>query len=71
MSIFIRRTIMEIADERTARSVPILYGGSIDPQNAEVFLKDGGMQGLLVGHESLNSKHFNEILKIANDVAKR
>ncbi len=68
IAIFIRRTIMEIADGQIARSVPILYGGSICPQNAEAFLKDGGMQGLLVGHESLNPKHFNEILKIANQI---
>lgn len=68
IAIFIRRTIMEITDGQIARSVPILYGGSICPQNAEAFLKDGGMQGLLVGHESLNPKHFNEILKIANQI---
>ncbi len=68
ISMYIRRALLSIAGEKIARSIPILYGGSISPKNAEDFLRDNIMQGLLVGRASLNSKSFNEILKIANQI---
>jgi triosephosphate isomerase len=65
-AIFIRRTLLPIVGDRLARRIPILYGGSIELKNAERFLREGGVQGLLVGSQSLIPKNFNEILKIAN-----
>lgn len=67
-AIFIRRMLLPIAGDQLARQIPIIYGGSVDVKNAEQFLKEGGIQGLLVGSQSLIPKNFNEILKIANKI---
>lgn len=48
-----------------AREAVVLYGGSVDATNAQGFLEDGLVQGLLVGRASLDPKTFNQILKIA------
>ena len=43
-------------------SVPILYGGSVKPENAHLILTTKHVSGLLVGGASLNSAEFNGIL---------
>lgn len=68
IAIFIRREFLPIVGNQAARNMPILYGGSVDPTNAGNFLKEGGMQGLLVGSQSLIPKNFGEILAIANKI---
>jgi len=70
MSIFIRRVLTDIAGKDLALSIPVIYGGSVDARDAPGFLESGGVSGLLVGHESLNSSHFNEILQIAEQSAR-
>ncbi len=67
MSIYIKRILLEIAGKELSRAVPILYGGSVEPENAGEILKNGGVQGFLVGRASLAPKQFNKILKIANE----
>jgi len=65
MKIFIKKVISDIYDANTAHSVSILYGGSVNPLNAESFVKGGEADGLLVGRDSLNSKKFGDILNVA------
>jgi len=67
MAIFLRKVFAEVAGNDLALSTPIIYGGSVNAENAGEFLKQG-FDGLLIGRESLNPKHFNEILKQASDV---
>lgn len=45
--------------------IPVVYGGSVDAINAESFLLDGLVAGLLVGRASLDPKQFVQIIKIA------
>jgi triosephosphate isomerase len=63
MKIFIKKVISDIYDAKVAHSIPILYGGSVNPKNAKLFIKEGGADGLLVGRDSLNPKNFGMILK--------
>ncbi len=67
MSIYIRRVLQPIVGKELTHDLPIIYGGSAEPVNAEAFLKEGKVQGFLVGHASLKPEQFNEILKIANE----
>lgn len=67
-AIFIRRELLPLIGNQAARNIPILYGGSVNPENAGGFLERAGMQGLLVGSQSLIPKNFGEILKIANSI---
>lgn len=43
----------------------VLYGGSIDSQNAKAFLQQENINGLLIGTSSLDSEEFLKIVEIA------
>jgi len=45
---------------------PILYGGSVNSENAASYVKKAGFDGLLVGGASLDSKEFIKIIKNVN-----
>ncbi len=45
------------------KNVPILYGGSINSQNAKKYISDAGFQGLLVGGASLDPGEFIKLIK--------
>jgi triosephosphate isomerase (TIM) len=66
MTIFIRKILRKLYPRNITMNVPILYGGSANNTNAEGFLRDGGVQGLLVGRASLDTKIFGEMLNIAD-----
>ncbi len=65
MAIFIRRILTSIHDRPSADRVRILYGGSVNEENAALLFSDGMVDGFLVGGVSLKSKAFAEILSIA------
>lgn len=67
MNIFIRRILQPIVGKELTHDIPIIYGGSVEPENVEPLLRDGKVNGFLVGHASLRPSQFNEILKIANE----
>ncbi len=69
--IFIRKIISRIIGKKKALILPVLYGGSVSALNAGDFLKTGQVDGLLVGHDSLNPKNFAEIIKIASSLPAR
>lgn len=45
-----------------------IYGGSVNEQNAEDFIKQNNIQGVLVGGASLKKDEFAKILNIANSI---
>ena len=63
MKIFIKKVISDIYDGKVALNMTILYGGSVNPENAESFMKEDCADGLLVGRDSLDPKKFGGILK--------
>ncbi|HAE36981.1 MAG: Bifunctional PGK/TIM [Candidatus Nomurabacteria bacterium GW2011_GWF2_35_66] len=63
--IFIKKILSDLYDIKTASGVRILYGGSVNPLNAESFIKEGGADGLLVGRDSLTPKKFIQIINLA------
>ncbi len=62
-SLFVRKVLAEIYDSKTAMTIPILYGGSVNHDNAKEMITFGEVQGLLVGRESLKPKNFGNLLK--------
>lgn len=68
MAVFIRKILMDIVGNELARKIPVLYGGSVSSGNAKQFLKDGQMDGLLVGNKSLDKEDFKKILLIAENI---
>lgn len=61
--IFIRKVLTDIFDRKTAESITILYGGSVEPGNAQNLFKSTGIKGFLVGHASLGAKELLDIAK--------
>ena len=61
----IRSELKSIYNKELSASVPILYGGSVNPNNAGAYLTVPGVNGLLVGGSSLISDHFVDIVEIA------
>ncbi len=53
ISLFIKNLLAKIYNQETAEKIRIIYGGSANSENAQGYLKDAGMQGLLVGGASL------------------
>lgn len=46
--------------------IKVLYGGSVDAQNINLFLSQNNIDGALVGGASLKKEEFAKILEIAN-----
>ena len=66
MALLIRKIIAKLYNQKIAKNLRILYGGSVDSKNAKNYLKEAGLDGLLVGGASLNPQEFVKIVKIAN-----
>jgi len=62
MAIFIRKILFDKFGKDMSQ-IRIVYGGSVNEKTAEDFLKNGGVNGLLVGRASLDAKKFLEIIK--------
>lgn len=62
---FIRKLIKEI-DEQDAEQLTLLYGGSVNDQNAKAIFAMPDIDGGLIGGASLNAKQFVEIIKCIN-----
>ena len=64
MRIYIQKVISDMVDDKVIASMPILYGGSVAPKNAQDFITTGGMQGLLIGRASIDPKSFKSIVDV-------
>lgn len=53
----------------TKGSIPILYGGSVNPENAASILASKNVSGGLIGGASLELTKFNDICEIADNFA--
>ncbi len=61
MALWVRKVLAELYGTEHALSVPVLYGGSVDPENAAAFVREGGVRGLLVGRASRKPRLFHRI----------
>jgi triosephosphate isomerase len=66
MTIYIRKVLTEIYDKQISDATPILYGGSVNVDNVEDIIKDGEIDGLLVGRDSLIPENIMKIVAVAN-----
>lgn len=63
MQLFIESILTKLYDRQTAKSVRLIYGGSVKSGNVALLHKEGGMNGFLVGSSSLKAEEFLEIIK--------
>ena len=64
--IYIRKVVSEFWGREAARALRIIYGGSVKSANIIYFLKEGKMDGALVGGASLDSSEFTKIISETN-----
>ncbi len=72
-ALYIRKLIMKMLPRRTADTIRVIYGGSVNAKNGAQFISRDirGMEGLLVGGASLNPKEFVEIVRSVSRAARR
>ena len=63
MHYYIRNIISSHFDSKVADNIPILYGGSVKPNNAKEIFSEPDVDGGLIGGASLNAEDF---INIAN-----
>lgn len=61
----IRSVVRDIAGDEAESMVRVLYGGSMNQGNAEMFLEQPDIDGGLVGGASLDAKSFGSIVETA------
>ncbi len=62
-TLFIKKVAGEIFGKDIADSFQILYGAAVEPENTPTLFAQGNIDGLLVGHASLQGEQFQAILK--------
>ncbi len=67
----IKSALCELYGERTGLMVPVLYGGSVNNDNAEAFMKQPHIDGLFIGRSAWDADNFNHIIRSIMPVFKR
>lgn len=62
IALFIRKVLSECFNREAALKATVLYGGSVEPENCGVLIKNGDVNGFLLGHASLDPTSFGDIL---------
>lgn len=59
----IRETLVELFGADVGGDVPVLYGGSVNPQNAEELIEMPYIDGLFIGRSAWDAPNFNSIIR--------
>ena len=61
--IVIRETLVELFGEEAGNEIPVLYGGSVNPENAVGLSKMEHIDGLFIGRSAWQADNFNKIIR--------
>lgn len=70
MKLFIQKVLAGLYPRVSVEKVRVIYGGSVNANNAESLLAEAGTDGFLVGGASLDPKQFATIIKAADEYEK-
>lgn len=59
----IRRTLAELFGEACAAEIPLLYGGSVNAENAVPLSQQPDIDGLFIGRSAWDAENFNAIIR--------
>jgi triosephosphate isomerase len=65
---FIRNTLKDLFSESESNNVPIIYGGSVNSNNADELINVHSVNGFLIGGASLDVDKFVEIINIVDKI---
>lgn len=63
MTVFVRKTLAGMWGRDAAFRTRVIYGGSINTENAPALAKDAEIDGVLVGHHSVEADAFADIIR--------
>ncbi len=63
MVLYLRKLLTDLLTEKKAKSTIILYGGSVEPDNAQSLAQVHGINGFLIGHASADPHTFSQLVK--------
>ena len=67
MHTFIRKILSRLYTNNNSDKTPILYGGSVNSDNANELISIAGVNGFLIGGASLDVIKFTDVVKIVNE----
>ncbi|MGL4791470.1 MAG: triose-phosphate isomerase, partial [Anaerotignaceae bacterium] len=62
----IKETLIEIFGD-LGKDIPVLYGGSVNPTNADELIIQPSIDGLFVGRSAWNADDFNKLIRSAQN----
>ncbi len=63
MVLYIRKTLAPFLPGKGASQIPILYGGSVEPDNARTLAQGSGVDGFLIGHAATVPDTFAHLIR--------
>lgn len=60
--LIIKKTLKEIFGKEAGEKVPVLYGGSVNNQNAVSLIQTEGVDGLFIGRSAWDAENFGTII---------
>lgn len=63
MVLYIRKVLAELLPGKSSARTLVLYGGSVEPENASTLAAHSGIDGFLVGHASADPVSFSLLAK--------
>jgi len=63
MVLYIRKMLGEYLPGKSAKTAPVIYGGSVEPSNVRGLAGGSDVEGFLVGHASVDPKLFSELVR--------
>jgi triosephosphate isomerase len=63
MHAVIKEIVISLFGEEIGSDIPILYGGSVNIENAEKLIQKPNIDGLFIGRSAWQAKNFNNIIR--------
>ncbi len=63
MALYIRKVLAELVPGKRGERFLVLYGGSVEPENARNLAENSGIDGFLIGHASVDVRIFGALVK--------
>ncbi len=66
MVLYIRKVLSEFLPGKSSTHTRVLYGGSVEPGNAQSLAQGCGIDGFLIGHAAVDTHTFSQLVKAVN-----
>jgi triosephosphate isomerase len=63
MVLYIRKVLAELLPGKNSMRAIVLYGGSVEPGNIRPLAASSGIDGVLIGHASVDGQQFTELVR--------